>query len=123
MLIPHCSLFVARTLVHDKQIYFDAEFRYVGDWDWIIRLSQASPLAYLPQPLSLYREHPEQATQLATQLNWTKEIRVVLKRYHSNYVLYRFLTHERRVRKALWVLKQGGWKGLWAAIQHWLARK
>jgi glycosyltransferase involved in cell wall biosynthesis len=123
LLIPHCSLFVARTLVQDKHIYFDARFRYVGDWDWIIRLSQASSLAYLPQPLSLYREHPEQATQLAAQLNWTKEIRVVLKRYHANYALYRFLIHERRMRKAFWVLRQGGWQNLWAAMRHWLRRK
>lgn len=123
LLIPHCSLFVARTLVQDKQIYFDAGFRYVGDWDWIIRLSQACTFAYLPHPLSLYREHPVQATQLATQFNWTKEIRVVLKRHHANRILYHILIHERRIRKAFWVFKQGGWQYLWTTMLHWLGHK
>lgn len=123
LLIPHCSLFVARTLVQDKQIYFDVGLRYMGDWDWIIRLSQAGQLAYLPQPLSMYREHSEQTTQLATQSDWAKEIRAVLKRHHANYALYRFLIYERRLRKVFWVLWKKGPYGLWDEFCNWSSRK
>lgn len=122
LLIPHCSLFVARTLVQGRNIYFDSGFRYVGDWDWIIRLSQASPLAYLPQPLSLYREHPDQATQQAMQANWTKEVRMVLRRYHASYVFYCLMVYQRRINKALWILKKNGVRSLYSAISLWLKR-
>lgn len=123
LLIPHCSLFVAKTLVVEKEIWFDPSFRYAGDWDWIIRLSQASMFGYLDKPLSLYREHPVQATQQASQKNWSLEIRKILKRHKANYAFYLFLVYQHRVMKGLWILRKNGFQGLRAEARNWLKQR
>lgn len=123
LLIPHCSLFVAKSLVIDKEIWFDPSFRYAGDWDWIIRLSQVSRFGYLDQPLSLYREHPVQATQQASQKNWSLEIRKILKRHKANYAFYLFLVYQHRVMKGLWILRKNGLQGLRAEVHNWLKQR
>lgn len=120
LLISHCSLFVAKTLVVDKEIWFDPTFRYAGDWDWIIRLSQASKFAYLDQPLSQYREHPVQATQQASNKSWSLEMRRILKRYKSNYFFYLFLVNQHRFRKGWWILSTKGLKGLRMEFDNWI---
>ena len=123
LLISHCSLFVAKRLITDKEIWFDPSFKYAGDWDWIIRLSQASKFGYLDQPLSMYRQHPVQGTQQASQKNWSIETRKVLKRYKSNYALYLFLVYQHRVMKALWLLRERGLRGLHKEARNWLKRR
>ena len=122
-LIAHCSLFVSKTLIVDKEIWFDPSFRYIGDWDWIIRLSQVSKFGYLNQPLSLYREHPVQVTQQASRQNWLLEVKRVLKSYEVNHVLYLFLVYQHRVMKGLWILQSRGLQGLRVEVQNWLKRR
>jgi glycosyltransferase involved in cell wall biosynthesis len=121
--VSHCSLFVARSLVVDKGIWFDPSFRYAGDWDWIIRLSQACGFGYLDRPLSMYREHPVQATRQASQKNWSLEVRKILEHYHANHALYWFLVYQHRIRKGLWILRTNGYRGLLAAAKFWLNRR
>ncbi len=123
LLIQHCSLFVAKTLVTDKGIRFDPALRYVGDWDWIIRLSEVSRFGYLNQPLSLYREHSVQVTQQVGQKKMSLERRKILKRHKANYLFYLFLVYRHRLIKGLWILRKRGFKGLREEVNNWLKRR
>lgn len=123
LLISHCSLFVTKTLVTDKGIWFDPSFRYAGDWDWIIRLSQASRFGYLDRPLSLYRDHPVQTTHQAGQKILALEVRRILKRYKASYVFYLYLVYQHRIIKGLWILKSRGLQALRAEVRNWLQRR
>lgn len=123
LLISHCSLFVSKALIVEKGIWFDSSFRYAGDWDWIICLSEASRFGYLDQPLSLYREHPVQTTQQTSQRNWAIEVQRILKRHKANYVYYLFLVYQHRLMKGLWVLRKKGIQGFHLEVMNWLKRK
>jgi glycosyltransferase involved in cell wall biosynthesis len=122
LLILHCSLFVAKPLVANNNIVFDLSFQYAGDWDWIIRLSQATKFAYLSQPLSVYREHTHQTTQRIGQKQLFLENRRIRKRYKTNTLLYWYLIYQHRFLKALWILRRRGLVSLYASTKNWLGR-
>jgi hypothetical protein len=123
LLIQHCSLFVARPLIANNNIVFDLSFRYAGDWDWIIRLSQATKFAYLNQPLSVYREHIFQTTQRVGQKKLSLENYRILQRYKANYLLYWLLIHQHRCLKAAWILRKQGVSSLYMAVKDWRHRQ
>jgi glycosyltransferase involved in cell wall biosynthesis len=123
LLIPHCSLFVAKTWVANNNIVFDLSFQYTGDWDWIIRLSQATKFAYLNQPLSVYREHAVQTSQRTGQKKLFLESRRILKRYKANYLYYLLLIYQHRFFKALWILREKNFVSLCTAAKNWLSRQ
>ena len=120
LLIPHCSLFIAKPLISDNNIVFDLSFRYAADWDWIIRLSQATKFAYLPQPLSIYREHLGQTTQQTSKKKLSLESRRIQQRYSVNLIFYRLLIYQYRLLKILWVLRKQGLASLYTQAQKWL---
>jgi glycosyltransferase involved in cell wall biosynthesis len=120
LLIPHCSLFVAKPLIANNNIIFDLSFQYAGDWDWIIRLSQATKFAYLNQALSVYREHSVQTSQQVAKKKLLLENYQIRKRYKTSAALYWFLVYQHRLLKALWILREQGFPQLSAAIKNCL---
>jgi glycosyltransferase involved in cell wall biosynthesis len=65
--VQHCSLFVRAELVRREHLYFDPSYRQRGDWDWMIRMFQATGrIRGIPDRLSYWRFHPGQTTQAAT---------------------------------------------------------
>lgn len=123
LFLSHCSLFVAKQLVVDKNIWFDTSFRYFGDWDWIIRLSTAGQFGYLDQPLSIYREYPSQTTkQMGLELI-SFETKRILQKHKSSRVLWWLLVCQHRFLKGLWILRKHGVQGLRTAVKDWLNRQ
>lgn len=120
LLIPHCSLFIAKPLIANNHIVFDLAFQYAGDWDWIIRLSQATKFAYLNQPLSVYREHIVQTSQRVGQKKLGLENHRILKRYKASYPLYWLLIYQHRLLKSVWILREKGFITLCVAVKKWL---
>ena len=118
-LVQHCSLFVANALLIDKKIWFDTSFSYAGDWDWIIRLAQASKFAYLNKSLSVYREHPFQVSQQAGRKKMFIESQRILQHYKASYCLYSLFVFLQRVIKALWMLRRDGFFSLLTKIKNW----
>lgn len=116
--IQHCSLFVSRALIVKHAIFFDTQYRYAGDWDWMIRLAQAGKLIYLPQPLSKYREHSAQASQQSRHL-MRQEGRVILEHYQGSYVFFQILVFHHRLIKAWTRLRKQGLKALLATVKNW----
>ena len=122
LLLQHCSLFVSASLIRQHELWFDQSFKYAGDWDWIIRISIAGKMGYLDRPMSLYREHPAQTRETAGRHQLSSEDRRILRRYNSNIALYRLLIYEHRLRKAAWIVRKRGLRGLFKAAQQWLGR-
>lgn len=57
------TVLVRRGLLERTGIFDEArELRFVEDWELWLRLEAASPGAFLPQALALYRRHPANAT-------------------------------------------------------------
>lgn len=121
-LIQHCSLFVAKVLIDDKQLNFDLSFCYASDWDWMIRLSQATSFAYFSQPLSVYREHFQQTTSKTSKKTLFQENRQLRQRYGGNPALYWLLIYRHRVLKALWIYRTQGFISLYQNTKKWLNR-
>lgn len=64
--IQHCSLFVRTDLVRRRGLYFDPSYQHRGDWDWLIRMFQATDRSrHIPEMLSYWRLHPGQTTRTA----------------------------------------------------------
>jgi glycosyltransferase involved in cell wall biosynthesis len=122
LLIQHCSLFIDKSLITEDML-FDLSFRYSGDWDWIIRLMQATKFAYFNQPLSVYREHAVQTTQKVARKKLDSENRRILQRYKANYLLYTLLINQHRCAKALWILREQGLVSLYRSLKNWLNRQ
>jgi len=111
--IYHCSMFVERSLVSGRGIWFDPEFRFLGDWDWISRLLAAGAVAgYIDEPLSEYRHHPEQVTNTTRSEIWRAEARSICERNHASYrlclMLHRVYGCRHRGLRLSWLLRTGG---------------
>jgi glycosyltransferase involved in cell wall biosynthesis len=123
LLILHCSLFVDRSIIIQHNLLFDPTFRYLGDWDWIIRLSEVTKFAYIKQSLSVYREHDIQISQRASRKKLALESIKLRKRYHVNALGYWLLIYQHRFLKALWILREQGLLGFYRSAKYWLSRE
>jgi hypothetical protein len=76
--VQHCSLFVRADLVRRNNLYFDPWYRQRGDWDWLIRMFQATDRTrHIPDRLSYWRFHPGQTTQTARALGQRETARLL----------------------------------------------
>jgi glycosyltransferase involved in cell wall biosynthesis len=113
--IYHCSLFVAGEIVIGNEIWFDPALRYLGDWDWIIRLLKAGcRFGFLDQILAMYRVYPGQFSSTTGVDLWLAETRAVCRRNGVNYrlclLLKRVLNARHRALSVLYKCRMGGTK-------------
>lgn len=123
LLIPHCSLFIDKTVLRKHNLLFDLSLRYAGDWDWIIRLSKVTNFVYLNQSLSVYREHLNQTSQSTLKKTLALENLTVRQRYHANALIYWSLIYKHRFLKALWLIRSRGISGFFQFFKQWLTSK
>jgi glycosyltransferase involved in cell wall biosynthesis len=104
--IPHCSLYIRRSSLEQYQLFFNPSLRYVGDYDWMIRVGR-SPLKIgrIRQELSKVRIHPNQATQKFMDIS-QRERREVMKTYHINKWLRSLVIWTFFVEFRVWALNQ-----------------
>jgi glycosyltransferase involved in cell wall biosynthesis len=113
--IPHCSLYLKKSALERYQLFFNPSLRYVGDYDWMIRIG-GSPLRIgrINHELSKVRIHPEQATQKYMDISQV-ERREVMKTYHINKWLRSLATRVFFVQTRLWAFdkayKENGFFG------------
>lgn len=63
--IAHSSIYIRKMAIIQKGLYFDPSLRYVGDYDWIVRiLSQSLCLKRIHKSLTYIRRHSEQASDV-----------------------------------------------------------
>lgn len=61
--ISHSSLYVRRSVVLSRNLLFSMDYKYVADYEWIIRLrDEQLKFYFLNEPLSKIRKHDEQLT-------------------------------------------------------------
>ena len=90
--ISHCSLYVKKQSVQQHGLSFDPSLRFVGDFEWIIRIYKAGlRIGMIRRELSRVRIHTDQASQKNRDAS-TLEARIVLKTQHVNNVSYFLLS-------------------------------
>ncbi len=110
--ISHCSLYINKKFLEQHELYFDTTLNYVGDFDWIIRLTKAPiRIGYIDQVLSLIRYHPLQATRVHAD-TIKAESQLIFRRHKVNTILRKVILsslHWITVIKSLWdALRRGG---------------
>lgn len=121
--IPHCSFYVKRSALLDRQLLFNSTYKSVGDYEWMIRISRSTLKAgTLKQELSKVRIHHNQATQKHLDRGLT-ERQHVLEIYPVNKLGYWFLSSiyffAFRCGKLALVFKSSGFKGVVDLIRKW----
>jgi len=62
--ISHCSLYVKKTRLVERNLMFEPSLRYVGDYDWIIRIGmEGLRIGLLRRELSKVRLHEDQMSK------------------------------------------------------------
>ncbi|MBI5034844.1 MAG: glycosyltransferase [Chloroflexi bacterium] len=126
--IQHCSLFVSRDFILRNDIWFDASFRYAGDWDWIMRLFRSDPqYGYLPYPLSVIRDHPHQISRTALGKAIIAEHVRVCRIHGGSYPLHflvrKLLQYRAMFIKAWSTFRKQGVRGFFDLGKDWLYRR
>jgi len=114
--ISHCSLYVKKGSIQEHGLSFDPSLRFVGDYEWIIRIYKAGlRIGVLRRELSKVRIHIDQASQRNKEAS-TLEAQMVLKTQHVNNLTYILLSTVNvfllRVWKIGQMLKNAGVRGI-----------
>jgi glycosyltransferase involved in cell wall biosynthesis len=123
--ISHCSLYLKRESLLKGQLSFDPSLRYVGDYDWIIRIVAGLRVGRLPFQLSTLRIHPAQASRQYRQAMIAEQSRVQ-KKYRINPAIFRIsnslyiILHD--LNKLRFAFIHGGIKGSKQLIENHLQR-
>jgi glycosyltransferase involved in cell wall biosynthesis len=114
--ISHCSLYVRKRSLEQHGLFFDPALRFVGDYEWIIRMYKAGcQIGSIKQELSKVRLHTDQASQKNRAAS-VQEARAVLRSQKINIVSHFLLSTINvfvlRVWKLARLLKSTGVRGM-----------
>jgi len=110
-----CATFFLRTLLTQKQAWFDDSMKTCADWTWNLqRLLDGTPMIRLSQPLSLFREtgqnqglsNPgikERQKVLETQARWVRAGAEIWKLVHRIRKFFMGGYFPSRVKYSLWL--------------------
>jgi len=88
--ISHCSFYVRLSSLKKHRLFFDQSLRYVGDYDWMIRIHKSHlRIGRIDRELSRVRIHDDQASQKYQDAS-RLETRKVVRAHRINRAL-RFL--------------------------------
>ena len=130
--VLHCSMFVRRDFLLQNDLWFDLSFKYKGDWDWIVRLLNASEQAdFLNEWLSVFRMRADSMSRSGKRTEMRAEAREVLNRYGGSKGLYLLVGTSIIIRDSMLLafdaLRKNRVRGLvhyvWNRISSELARK
>lgn len=128
LFIQHCSLFASRKTVIGNAIWFDPGFRYAGDWDWIIRLLDASrSVEYLPIAFSIIRKHDAQTSRVSSSPKILAEHREVIARHGGSYRAHLAIRKAHQywafLRIGSYLLTKKGTGAFMSALADWRHRR
>jgi glycosyltransferase involved in cell wall biosynthesis len=121
--IPHCSLYIRRPSLLRQKLLFDPSLKYVGDYEWTIRISQSGlKIGFINRELSRVRLHPNQTSQKNLKAS-SVEKQQVLKRHRINVPCYSLLWTSYLLLVWLWKIakafKEDGIKGFMKLVVRW----
>lgn len=109
--ISHCSLYIKKDLLNQHDLVFDGSLRYVGDYDWMIRIYKAGlKIGFVRRELSRVRLHAYQTSQRYSAGS-RLETQKVIERHQINKVSFGFLNRLYRFVFKAWYLMQAIKKG------------
>jgi len=88
--VSHCSLYVKTASLRKHELQFDPTLKYVGDYDWMIRIYKSRlKIGLLKQELSRVRLHPDQASRKFSGGSQLEEQKVLKTQRIDNFT-YKF---------------------------------
>lgn len=130
--IFHCSLLVRRERLLQDGLLFDGSYRYIGDADWMLRLSQHYRFQRVDRYIGAYRHHGGQVSTAASADELANSRRrhehlELHRRYRTSSVIRALVRtydtfHQRRV-KTLSAWHRGGSGEIASAASAWIRRK
>ena len=130
--IFHCSMLLRRDVLIRDGVLFDDSLRYIGDAEWMVRLSLRYRFRRVERHIGAYRHHDAQVTAMATgdeagSARRREEHARVHRRYGTSRVLKRLVeaydTGNQRGVKALSAWRRGGRRELVRLASSWVGRK
>ena len=128
----HCSMLVRRDRLIRDDTLFDDSFRYIGDAEWMVRLSLRYRFKRIDRHIGAYRHHGAQVSTLASADDVAgARRRAEHARVHQRYGTSRVLRtvigaydtcHQRRV-KVLSAWRRGGRREVARLASAWVGRK
>jgi glycosyltransferase involved in cell wall biosynthesis len=120
--VQHCSLYLRKDILVEKNLFLNPQLRYVGDYDWMIRLIQSSiKIGHVKKTLSWIRVHDNQISA-CNRKKMKLERETIAKKNHLNPFLYSFsiaiTIWSFNFYKLFFAIKQSGLKG-----GSWLIKK
>ena len=128
----HCSLLARRERLIADDVLFDGSFRYIGDADWMLRLSRRYKFHRIERHIGAYRHHAAQVTATATLDELAsarrREEHARMHRRHGTSpvmrsVVERYDTFHQRRLKAISAYRRGGYGQVLAVASAWVRRK
>jgi len=88
--VSHCSLYMKKVSLQKHHLTFDPSLRYVGDYDWMIRIYKSRlKIGVLKQELSRVRLHDDQTSRRYASGS-ILETQQVISKHHINGLAYIF---------------------------------
>lgn len=125
--IPHCSLYIRRSSLLERNLLFDPLLRYVGDYEWMIRISQSDlKIGFINRELSRVRLHPDQTSQKNLKAS-SAEKQQVLDNHRINKLYHLLLWTSYLLQVWLWkvakAFREDGIKGFMRLLVRWYRYK
>ena len=120
--ISHSSLYVRRSVLISRSLLFCTDYKYVADYEWIIRLMENQlKFHFLNESLSKIRKHDQQLTA-RFHVVMKEEKNRVLKDHGINRVAiasFALLDLVISAFSTLFSLRKSGLRGLKLTLQRW----
>lgn len=112
--ISHCSLYMRKSVLLKNQLLFDPSLKYVGDYEWMIRISrERMRIGVIKVELSKIRIHENQTSQIFLTQSFAEK-KQVIEKHKINKVYYTILwgayLFQFRIKKIIALLRQSGAK-------------
>jgi glycosyltransferase involved in cell wall biosynthesis len=125
--IPHCSLYIKKSSLLRNKLLFDPSLKYVGDYEWMIRISKSSlKIGFINRELSRVRLHPNQTSQRNLDAS-SIEKQQVLEDYRINKLYHLLLWTSYLLQVWLWKVansfREDGIKGFIKLLARWYRYK
>lgn len=113
--VSHCSLYVKKQSIQRHGLVFDPSLRFVGDYEWIIRLHKSRlRIGFIHSELAKVRIHSGQTSRNYHKAS-TLEAKAVLDVHHINRLAYLILSTINifliRLSKVIWMIRSFGLRG------------
>lgn len=94
------TLIFRADILHKDQIYFDSQFTYLEDTDFLIKVARKWKLSYVPVSLTNYRMHANSASATKVE-GFRKEMDMLIDKFSALYpeVAEKYADHLRMVNR------------------------